>query len=299
MMRVLAIGHAALDITLSVDDYPKENTKTKVGSTICCSGGAATNAAFLLAKWKVDTYLSALVGEDPSGEAIKKELIDASVHIDYVKTSPHFNTTISYVIANQKNGSRTIVTSKTKQQTLEDISYREEEISGIIADGEEEQATLIALEKYPNAISVLDAGSLKPSMLTIGKKVDYFISSKDFVEEYCNITLDPNDRDSLVSCYLKLQNEINPNVIVTLGEYGSFTSYKGEYHFIPSIQVKSLDTTASGDLFHGAFLYFMMQQVDYLSAIRRANITGALASRFVGRNHSIPTLEEVLEVDST
>lgn len=299
MKKVLSIGHAAYDITLPVQEYPKENTKVRIGETTCCSGGAATNAAFLLSKWGIDTYLCALIGEDEYGEEIKKELLKESIHIDYLKTSSKFQTTTSYVLANATNGTRTIIISRTKQQELEDISFQEEEISGLIADGEEPTITLKALEQYKTAISVLDAGSLKPAMLTLGKKVNYFICSKDFAEEYCNKTIDPNDQDSLVSCYVRLQDEINPNVIITLGEHGSFTRYQGKYYLIPSIQVKSLDTTGCGDLYHGAFLYFILQGEDFLTAIRRANITGALASRYVGRKNSIPTLEEVLKVDST
>lgn len=71
-MKVLCIGHATYDVVIPVDDYPEENTKNRINNSICCGGGPASNAAYLLGKWGIDTYFAGLVGNDYEARVIKK-----------------------------------------------------------------------------------------------------------------------------------------------------------------------------------------------------------------------------------
>lgn len=293
MEQVLCIGHAAYDITLQLEKFPKENTKIRIGDAITCTGGAATNAGFLLSNWGIDTYLAAVVGNDDNGKEIMQELKQANIHIDYLQVSEHFKTTSSYILASRENGTRTIVISRTKQEEASIVDFHLKP-AGIIADGEEPNWTKHAIEQFPNAISVLDAGSLKPAILELANFVDYFVCSRDFAEEYCKIKINPERKQTIIPCYEKMFQDFNTNIVITLGEFGSFTKYNGQYHLVPSIKVKAIDSTGSGDLYHGAFLYFLLKGKDLLTTMRYANIVGALASRFTGRVNSIPTLEEVL-----
>ena len=79
-MKVLCIGHAAYDITIPFDGYPEENTKNRVTTRIECGGGPASNAAYLLGKWGVETYFSGVIGNDKYGRIIKREF--ESVNVD-------------------------------------------------------------------------------------------------------------------------------------------------------------------------------------------------------------------------
>ncbi len=293
MKQVLCIGHSAYDITMQVEEYPKENSKVRIGKTISCAGGAATNAGILLSKWGYDTYLASVVGNDDYAKAIEKELSALGIHLDYFQISNTFDTTVSYILASRKNGSRTIVVSRTKQTEMEDVVF-EITPDAILLDGEELNLSLKALEMFPNSLSILDAGSLKPNMLLLASKVDYCITSKDFLMEYCKIS-EPLDQTKLVEGYEKMKKDFGTSIIVTLGEEGSFTKDEQGYHLVPSIKVDAIDTTGCGDLYHGAFLYFMKEGYPLLESMRYANITGALAARGLGRINSVPSLQEVLE----
>ena len=56
-MKILCIGHASYDITCPVDEYPVENTKYRLMDKVSAGGGPASNAAFLLGKWGIDTLI--------------------------------------------------------------------------------------------------------------------------------------------------------------------------------------------------------------------------------------------------
>ena len=70
-----------------------------------------------------------------------------------------------------------------------------------------------------------------------------------------------------------------------------------QYTIIPSIKVKALDSTGAGDIFHGAFTYFIGNGYSLKDAIHYASITGGISVTRIGSRYSIPELEEVLGYD--
>ena len=67
---------------------------------------------------------------------------------------------------------------------------------------------------------------------------------------------------------------------------------------IPSIKVKALDSTGAGDIFHGAFTYFISNGYSLYDTIRYASITGAISVTRIGSRLSIPELDEVINYDN-
>ena len=110
----MCLGQSAYDITLPLDHYPVENKKVRVEGKVECGGGSASNCAYLLAKWGLDTYFSGIIGNDHYGSQIKKEYESIGVNTKYLEVSDKFHTTSSYIIANTDIGSRTILTSRDK-----------------------------------------------------------------------------------------------------------------------------------------------------------------------------------------
>ena len=130
------------------------------------------------------------------------------------------------------------------------------------------------------------------------KKVTYLVCSKDFAEEFASEKADVNNINTLINIYQKLKDFFNTNIIITLEANGSFTMINNEYKIIPSIKVKSIDSTGAGDIFHGAFTYFISNNYDLERAIRLASITGAISVTRVGSRNSIPQLQEVLDYEN-
>ena len=123
--------------------------------------------------------------------------------------------------------------------------------------------------------------------------MQYLICSKDFAEEYTKEAIDVLNRQTLIRAYDKLAVEFHNTIIITLGEYGCFTKVDNEYMLVPSIPVRPKDSTAAGDIFHGAFAYFISHNYKLCDTMILANITGALSTQKIGGKYSIPTLEEV------
>jgi len=103
-MKILCIGHSSWDITVPVDEYPIENTKYRYNEKYSAGGGPASNAAYLLGKWGMDTVIASTIGSDDFGTNIKKEFQDIKVNTDYIETSYEKDTSLSFILINKNNG---------------------------------------------------------------------------------------------------------------------------------------------------------------------------------------------------
>ncbi len=292
-MKIVCVGHAAYDITLPMNEYPKENLKHRISKKIECGGGPASNASYLLAKWGMDTTFIGIVGDDFYGNKIIDEFKDIGVNTNYIEKLRQFDTDTSYIISNLKNGSRTIITAKSKLPLAVNKLPNIDEYEVVLLDGEHYETARQILVDNPNAISILDAGRVNEYTIDLGKRVTYLVCSKDFAKDFTNELIDTNDINSLIKVYEKLRQSFNTNIIITLGEDGCFTKIN-DYELIPTISVKALDSTGAGDIFHGAFTYFIANKYPLRQTLLLASITGALSVEKIGSRYAIPTLDEVL-----
>ncbi len=293
-MKILCIGSSAYDITLPLDHYPVENKKIRVSNKVECGGGSASNCAYLLAKWGLETYFAGIVGNDHYGSKIVNEYNSVGVNTKYLQVSDKYPTTSSYIIANTSIGSRTILTSKDSNIKMEPAMV-EDQFDYILLDGYEKDFAMEAIKKNPNAITVLDAGSTRESTMELARIVSYVVCSHDFAEDVSKVKIDYNNPNTIVEAYKVLTNEFKGNIIITLEEHGCFTCIDGKYMIIPSIKVTAVDSTGAGDIFHGAFVYSLAKGFDIKKTLFFSNITGALSTLSIGSRLSIPDLEKVEE----
>ena len=291
-MKILCIGHATYDITTPVDNYPIENTKTRVQERIECGGGPASNAAYLLGKWGIETYFAGAVGDDYFGKKIRDEFRMVGVNVDYLQFSKEYQTPSAIIISNKENGSRTILSYHNSSLKMEDVDI-EIEPDIILIDGQEYEISKKVIEKYPNAISIIDAGRDKKEVIELCKMCNYVVCSKTFAEKVSKSVI--IDKSTLNEVLKKLNNEFSGKVIVTLGEDGC--AYKdNELVIIPSYKVKSVDTTGAGDIFHGAFTYAIANKWELDKVLKFSNIAGAMSATRVGGRNSIFELKEMEKV---
>jgi sugar/nucleoside kinase (ribokinase family) len=293
-MKILCIGHASYDITIPCDGYPIENTKYRVEEKTECGGGPASNAAYLLGKWGLDTSFVGVVGDDLYGHRIISELNTVGVNTDNVELDNELETTLSIIIVNKKTGSRTVLAHRNPHMKLKNKCDLKADV--ILADGQELESSIYAIENNLNAISILDAGSLKEATLTLGKMVNYLVCSKNFAEEFTKIKIDFNNPKSIYDIYEIMNKTFNNKIIITLEAKGCLYMKDNKIKLMPSINVTAVDTTGAGDIFHGAFTYCVASGLELEKSLKISNIAGALSVTRMGGRNSVFELDEVMEV---
>ena len=292
-MKFLCIGNTNYDITLLTNNYPEENKKIKLANKVIeCSGGSASNSSYLLSNWGIDTTLASIIGNDFYGKRIKEEYDKTNINTKYLEIQ-NIKTPISYIIVNQKNGSRTILIDRDDNIKFNNINEITDFYDYILVDGGQFELAYKTIINNPKSISIVDAGKLNDNILSLCKICNYVICSNDFAKDYTNINFDYQDINTIKKVYDIIQKDFNGLLIITLEKYGSFVKIDNKYHLIPSIKVKPIDSTAAGDLYHASFAYFISQGYSITEAMKYANITGALSTTKIGGKNSIPKLSEV------
>ena len=296
-MRVLCVGHCSYDIICPVEAFPIEDNKYRITERIDSGGGSACNAAYLLGKWGVETYMAGVIGSDDFGTKIKKELESVQVKTDNIETIFDRPTEISFILVNKQNGSRTVFSpaNKASGQARKYDYLMNPDI--ILLDGYEFTASREALNKYPDAISIIDAEVNTPEIIELCKYVKYIVCSKNFAETMSKVKIDYNNPKTLALLFQNLKNRFpNKEIVVTLSERGALYSDKDEIKIMPGLNKQVKDTTGAGDIFHGAFAYGMLNRFPIEKCISYANIAAGLSVDKIGTRASMPTLNEVISI---
>ena len=94
---------------------------------------------------------------------------------------------------------------------------------------------------------------------------------------------------------MRKMRSLGPEIVgITLGDDGCILSWENEIHREPAFVMDVVDTTGAGDVFHGAFIYGLLQDWPLTRIARFANAVAAMKCRELGGRAGIPALDEVM-----
>jgi len=88
-MKVVCVGHSTFDTTLPMKEYPIENIKYRLENHIECGGGPASNGAYLLAKWGMDTTICSVIGDDYYADQVIADFQKIGANTEYLEKMPN------------------------------------------------------------------------------------------------------------------------------------------------------------------------------------------------------------------
>lgn len=295
-VEAICVGHACYDLCMFVDGYPAENSKAETDALIESGGGPAANAAYLLSRWGVATAFAGAVGDDPYGQRVVAEFRQAGTDLGLLQIRPGQRTPVSFIIVNRANGSRTIINRKPPGQPARlpvaaGSGYRPRLL---LFDGHELDAALELLDAFPAAMTVLDAGSLRKGTEVLAARVGYLVCSERFARQVTGLR-QLDDAAARGECLQRLRHSGAQTVVVTLGERGLIFAAAGTSGHVPACRVRAVDTTAAGDIFHGAFAYGLLQGLPLPQVLRLATVAAGLSVQVAGGRPALPDRAAVLE----
>ena len=141
---------------------------------------------------------------------------------------------------------------------------------------------------------MLDAGSRRPGVEALAGKVDYLVGSRDFALAMTGVA-DLEGEENRRLCLRRLQALGAGEAAVTLGAQGLIFARGEECLLLPARRVEAVDTTAAGDIFHGAFVFGLLEGRDYEDSLSFAAAAASLSTTRSGGRFSAPTLAEARE----
>lgn len=292
-MKALCVGQSKFNITCNLESFPVEgssNNYTNVSEEI---GGNMVIASYLLGKYKVDTYFGSIIGDDTFGSLIRKGLEKVGVHTEYMEIAYEKRTAISNILLNKM--------AKTEMNLIKDkLLMKKTEFSMdpdlVLVDSYDYGASLAALNKYANKITMILAYTPNSETIELCKYAKYIIANKDFASVVSGIKIDFNNPSSLVNAYSALLNKFpNRNIIVTLGDKGAMYLADNQIKVMPGLKLNEVDSTGAKAVFVSSIAYSVLKGFDIEKAVTFANISSGLSVVKVGGVSSIPDYDEIMK----
>ncbi len=293
-MRVTGIGQCSWDYLGIMDSFPAVDTKVEMDNWQEQGGGPVATALVALARLGVSCSFYGIVGDDPQGEMIRESLTSEGIDAGGLLTRHDASSQLAFVAIEKRSGSRTIFWKRPSGKALqwEEVGPRFLDGSDFLhLDGLMGEVSLYAAhEARKRAIPVMvDAGRLWPGMLELARNCDFVVGSEQFARE-----IDPDWEENTGAFIRELKRTGLGTVTITLGERGSVTFLDGEPIRIPAFPTEAVDTTGAGDVFHGAYIFGLLQKWGIADTVRFASAMAALKCTRVGGRSGIPGLPETM-----
>ncbi len=272
----LFVGLVTLDMVYLAEYAPQSNQKIVASDYIVCAGGPATNAAVTFSHLGNQATLLGIVGADPITQLIRTDLESYGVAIADLAPGQIQPPPISSIIVSPGGERAVISINAVKNQVEPDQILADllQSVDIVLIDGHQMAVgeAIARLAKASNIPVVIDGGSWKPGFEKVLPFVDYAICSANFYPPNCHTTDE-------VFTYLS-QFSI-PYIAITQGEKPIQFLCEGKIKSLEVPQINSVDTLGAGDIFHGAFCYYILKD-NFTNALAKSANIASYACQFFG-----------------
>jgi len=293
---VVGLGLNAMDTICVIDRFPQPNTKTGIRTVRVEPGGQVATALTTCNRFGLHARYIGSVGDDALGKAQLESLHAAQLDTEFVRVVPGAVTQFAVILLEEGIGERTILWHHDPRLNypVEKLN-REVVVSGKVLhlDGCDTAAALQAAKwaREAGMPVVIDIDELyDDSTHELLQNVDYLIAAEDFADRLLG-RMAPEEAVKAIA------DRYGCAVVgITLGERGAMFLDHGRILHSPGFKVTVADTTGAGDVFHGAFIYGLLQGWGLEDIARFANAAAALKCTQIGARRGIPDLTQVMDL---
>ena len=235
------------------------------------------------------------VGDDERGRIQLESLRETAINLDDVEVRENCLNQTAYILIDQSTGERTILWRRAECLRLDPARITPEKVAVarlLHIDGHDTAAVARAAEiARQNRIPVtVDVDTIYPGFDRVLPNVDYLVASSEFPSRWTS------EKDPFQALEL-IQEEYHMRVAaMTLGQYGALARVQGRFVYSPGFIVNCVDTTGTGDVFHGAFCYAVFENMPMRETLEFSNAMGALNCTALGARGGIATFERAREL---
>lgn len=296
MIKAICLGRVTYEIDLAIDKALVEGSTNEFFEKKGGVGGEAGLMGCCLSKWGIATAVACVLGNDINGTRIRKTFDKAHIDSRFIEPTYENDTPISIVQINNSTGKQTTMNLSDKYISLKKCDF-DFTPDVVCVDGYDSVQAKNLLERFPHAISVLDASLVTSAVMELVKKAKIAVCTQNFAENAANQRIDFQDMTTLVSLYQRLKKKfLKTEFVVTLGERGALYCINNQIKITPSLKVKAVDAHTCGSVFRAALAYTLANGGDIEKAVKMGCIAAGLSATKVGGVDTIPTLEEIKNI---
>lgn len=296
MSNILVVGSMNMDIVTKVGELPKPGETIHGMGTGFHLGGKGANQACAASRSGAKVAMAGALGTDVFAGNILEGLKKDRINTQHIVAKQ--GTTGMALITINGAGENCIILSP-------EANYRYEEQDMMQINWSDYDVILLQNEISGRVnVKVLQLASeagipvcVNPAPMTdfdcdLLGQITYLIVNEVEAEELAGMPV--HDVDSARQAAQYLLEQGTQHVIITLGSRGSiYLDLSGNWIATPAFSVSSVDSTAAGDTFIGAFVASYFAGTELKESLRYATAASALAVSTAGAYDSIPAQNSI------
>jgi len=291
VVDVVGVGLNATDTIICLPYFPSFDSKVEFLSTQVRAGGQTAGAMVACQFWGLQTRYVGKVGEDGAAGFQRREMEQAGVEAHFL-TATDCSSQSAYILVDEKSGERTILWKRDPRLAIYPEELKHEWVvraRALLVDGHDTAAAAEAARwaREAGLPVVADLDNLYGGVEALLENVDYLWASRDFPQR---LTVEGD----LLSALRRIRERYGCRLTgATLGAGGALAWDGTQFHYSPAYRVQAVDTTGAGDIFHGAFVYALLQGWPTGRALDFSCAAAALNCMALGARGGIRPVEEI------
>lgn len=285
-MDVVGIDYPVMDFLIHTDRLPETDGFSRILDTSWQGGGKVATALVALGRLGIETGIIGMVGNDKFGRFLLDDFNRHDVDTSRLRAYPGDETVMSVCISEKQTQGRSIMVKPGRYQELILLQADKDYITSAKylhltqMTPINRQAAIWAREAGIDI--TFDADGYSPNTEKNYQLIDIFIGSEFYYRAvFTNDDFESNCRSIM---------EKGPRVVIfTLGAKGCVGVYDDKYFALPAFKVNVKDTTGAGDVYHGAFIYGLLQGWDVEYSAKFASAVSAIKCTQIGGRAGIPS----------
>jgi sugar/nucleoside kinase (ribokinase family) len=287
---VVGFGTNCVDWVCNIPDFPVQNSKARIRHTKRLGGGQVATAMAVCARFGLRSRYIGRVGDDDNGRFSLRDMGREPMDISLVEVVKDAASQYAFIIVDD-SGARTVLWERDDTLTYNPGEIRRDWIgSGSVLhlDGQDELAA-IQCARWAKELGIkvcIDVDRVQRKTSELLALTDFFLPTENFAREF---TGERNWEKAVLGVAAATEGF----TVVTRDWRGCAVVWEGEVVEVPSFRISAVDSIGAGDIFHGAFIYSILQGWSVWRCLRFSNAAGALSCKRQGARGGIPTLKEV------
>jgi len=260
------LGLATLDLVYLAGKPPGENQKVVASDCTIAAGGPAANAAVTFSYLGNAAVWAGVLGTHAIAQLIRADLAEYNVRIIDLEPGRSHSPPVSSIIVTEATGDRAVVSINATKSQVDRQAINQDILTSVnivLLDGHQIAASkeIAQLAHSKNIPILLDGGSWKPGLEEILPFIEWAVCSDNFHPPNCN-------NSEQVFAYLSAAGI--SHIALTRGEKSILYLSNGTYSSIEVPQIQATDTLGAGDIFHGAFCHYILQNNNFTDTLTAA-----------------------------
>ncbi|HEX8547843.1 MAG TPA: ribokinase [Cytophagaceae bacterium] len=296
--KIVVVGSSNTDMVIRTDYFPKPGETIIGGKFLMNPGGKGANQAIAAARMGAKVTFIAKLGNDIFSVQAMHQLEKEGINIDYIVFDKVNPSGVALITVDAK-GENTIVVAPGSNMELSPLDFADGEQSLTDAD-----IWLMQLEIPMSTVAFCAHWAKSKGKKVILNPAPASPLNDDLLLNLYLIT--PNETETELITGIRIDDEICmkracewfknkgvENVIITLGAKGVYLSAQGFSQIVAAPLVKAIDTTAAGDVFNGALVAALSENLDWIKATEFAVKAASISVTRIGAQSSAPYRSEI------